>query len=760
MKMLTPYLDTVFSRVMIGLIAVLLLPACNSTKFVPEGQYLLDKVEIKTTASKVDKGDLNDFVRQVPNSSVFGLFRMQLGIYNLAGNDTTKWSNRVLRRIGQPPVLYDPLLTETSAKQLAGFHRNKGYFNAAVSTDLITRKNKARIIYQVDAGKPYRISTYTPELPDSMLTVVASDMTRTLVQPGDLFDVYLLNSERDRIAARMRREGFYNFTREHLMYTADSTNHAVEVTIQLRDYLMDQLEALPTTLFQPYTISSIVYNVTPSSSTILAAQPEDAFIDTLIVGKYTLIGPRKKILSLNSLIAATVIRPGALYSDQDVENTYSALNSLPPVKYTDISFAESAPDSLVCRITIAEAKSVTLTSQAEITFTEGYWGVAGNLGTLHRNVFGGAESLSLQGRLALERQGEVIAQEWGGQVGIRVPRILLPGYTPGERWVMHGSTDFRTMFSYQSRPGEFSSTNVGGGVKYNWRSRRFNRSLDLLDISYVYFPWISKPFYDNFIATGLYNKFNYDDYLIMRMNYSASYSGFNPNRPMRNHTSYRYGFETAGNVLFGIDHLLNSPQDSLGNYRIFNIRYSQYVRGEFNTSYHQVIDVNNKMVYHAGLGIAFPYGNAEVIPFERRFYSGGANSVRGWSESTLGPGSYQRFNSLRRDYNQLGDIKIDLNIEYRSKMFWLLEGALFMDAGNIWTIRDYPSQPGGYFQVASFWKEMALAYGMGLRMDLSFLLFRVDLGLKLHDPSKIASHAWRRPSVKDMALHIAIGYPF
>lgn len=747
-----------YSPTYITLIAGLLLGACNPAKFVPEGSYLLDKVEVKTDAREIDRSELDDYIRQNPNSSILGVFRMQLGIYNLSGNDTTRWYNRMWRRIGQAPVIFDRAQTDASAGQLLSYHRNKGYFNSQITTNVRTSGRKARVEYTINARQPYRINSYTHELPDDTLAKVAGDSVRSLIQPGSVFDVYTLNSERERISTRMRRAGYYNFTRDHLIYSADSANRKVDVTVQLRDYLMAQKDSLSSTIFRRFSISRIEFIVNPATSSIL--QSIDTSIDTVYSGRYSLVGPARKILTLQSLIAGTFIRPGELYSDADVENTYSSLNSLPPVKYTDISFVHSADDSLVCRISIAEAKSFTLTSQAEITFTEGYWGVAGNIGTVHRNVFSGAESLTLQGRLALEWQGEVIAQEWGGLASIRVPRLMLPERFQHTRSGTQGSTDIRALFSFQSRPGEFSSTNVGSGIKYNWNSRRFNRSLDLIDISYVYFPWISRQFQDSFISTGLYNRYNYDDYLIMRLNYAASYQGYNPNRPMRDYLSYRYSLETAGNVLYGLDKLLGSTVDSLGNYRIFNIRYSQYIRGEVNATYHQILDKNNKLVYHAGVGIAYPYGNAEVIPFERRFYSGGANSVRGWSESTLGPGSYVRFNSLRRDYNQLGDVKIDLNFEYRAKMFWVLEGALFVDAGNVWTIRDYPSQPGGYFQFDRFWNQLAVAYGAGLRMDFSFLLFRLDAGFKFYDPARISTQPWRKPSFRDMAVHIAIGYPF
>jgi hypothetical protein len=745
---------------MILLTGVLLI-SCSPAKFVPEGSYLLDKVEIKTDAKEVEKADLTEYVRQSTNSYILGVFRMQLGIYNLAGKDSTKWLNRVFKRVGQAPVIMDSMLTQISAQQLLSYHINKGYYHATINTIIHKKDKKAGITYQISSGKPYRVGSYKADIPYPELAEIANDSVRSLIQKNGLFDVSVLNSERDRVSNSMRRNGYYNFTRDHLAYTADSADFNVAVTMQLKDYLMARKDTLPFTVFRKYGISKVVYRLTPSLSTLLSSGNLSK-TDTVHSGRYTLIGPAEKILTINALISGTFIKPGTHYSDEDVERTYTALNSLPPVKYTHISFSESGPDSLECSIAVAEAKSFTLTSQAEITFTAGYWGMAANLGTINRNIFKGAESLTLQGRLALERQDDVIAQEWGGQAGIRVPRTIIP--FAGNKLIssLHGTTEFKGTFNYQYRPQEFSNTNVGGGLKYAWTKGRQNHSLDLVDISYVYFPWISNQFRDSFITTGKYNKYNYDNYLIMRINYSTAYNSYNPNRPMRNFYSYRYSIESAGNLLNGINKLLNSPVETDGSYKIFSTRYSQYLRGEVNASYNQIIDKNNRFVYHAGIGLGVPYGNAEIIPYERRFYSGGANSVRGWSESTLGPGSYVRFNSKRRDYNQMGDIKLDLNFEYRAKMFWVLEGALFADAGNIWTINDYENQPGGVFKFDTFWKQIAMAYGIGIRMDFDYVMFRFDLGTKLYNPALSEGVRWRvvPQEISDLAFHIAIGYPF
>jgi outer membrane protein assembly factor BamA len=754
---------------LIVLLSGILFASCAPTKYVPEGSFLLNKVEIKTDAGEVNKSDLKEYVRQNPNSYILGIFRLQLGIYNLSEKDSTKWIdtkfrkwvNRTLRKLGQAPVVLDTMLTDISAQQLLNYHVNKGYYDAEINPEIKTKNKKAAVIYRIKSNKPYKINDYQVDVPFQDLSDIAKDSTRSLIRKDMLFDVYQLDEERGRITSRMRRGGYYNFSKDHLSYTADSINHNVNVRLELRDYLKAKKDTLNSTIFRQFGVSRVVFNLIPSASSLVRNSKLNVN-DTVFYGNYTLIGPADKFLTLKSLIESTFVTPGNVYSDQDVERTYSALNSLPPVKYTDISFSETAPDSLQCYITIAEAKSLTLSTQAEVTFTEGYWGTAGNLGLVNRNLFKGAESLTVQGRLALEKQDDVMAQEWGAQVGVRVPRTIIPFLDDSYSRSLNGATEFRTTFNYQNRPGEFSSINAGGGIKYSWITGRQNHNLDLLDVSYIHFPSISTAFRDSFITTGKYNKYNYYDYLIMRINYSASFNGFNANRPMRNYLTYRYGIESAGNLLYALDELFNFQNSQEDAHKIFGVRYSQYIRGEFNTTYHQILDKNNKFVYHAGVGVGYPYGNADIIPFERRFYSGGANSVRGWSESALGPGTYERFSSSRRrDYNQVGDIKLDMNFEYRSKMFWVLEGALFLDAGNVWTIRDYENQPGGLFLLESFWKQIALAYGIGFRMDFNFVLLRADIGVKLFDPAATSGSNWKTPpSVKDVAFHIAIGYPF
>jgi len=744
-------------------VLILLLSACKSTKYVPDGEYLLDRVSIKSDNPDLKHDALKDYLRQTPNAAVFGLFRMQLGVYNLSGKDSAKWVNKMLKRIGDPPVIYNPSLTSLSVQQLQRQLENKGYINGKVQTRLTKKGKKASVEYTIHAQTPYRLRDYKVNIKNDELTKIAQDTARSMIRSNMLFDIDVMNAERDRIATRFRQQGYYNFNKDFLNYTVDSTLniHKIDASLELRDYLSRPGDSTNKVIFKQFTIRKVVF-YTNSDINLTSDLTNKEKLDTVKFRDFILVTPKKMILKLDALVQNTYINPKSLYSDEAVERTYSALNSLGPIKYVNISFKETGPNLLDCYVIIIPAKTVSLSTELEATYTAGYWGVAGNVNVANRNIFKGAETLSLLARGAFEWQDGVWAQEYGGQVGLKFPRFMLPFGSFDFKRNIHANTEFTSAFTYQFRPGEFTTTNVGAGINYTWNRKRFQHMLQLFDLSYVQFH-INQVFADSFLnpAKPIFNPYNYQDHFIMRIGYTGSFTTFHANRPMQNYSLARYSIETAGNFLYGLSHALGNTPDSTGAYQLFKIRYAQYVKGELNFTHHQIFDKDNRFVYHFDVGIGVPYGNGEVIPFEKRFYSGGANSVRGWSESTLGPGVYHRITTLPRDFNQVGDIKLDMNMEYRTKMFWLLEGAFFLDAGNIWTIKKYETQPLGEFKFDTFMSQIAFAYGFGLRFDFSFFIARLDMGMKLFNPVLSRREQWRiNPGWDDMAIHFAIGYPF
>jgi hypothetical protein len=742
-------------------IIMLIIVSCSTTKHVPNGEYLLDKVKINTEVNDISKDELSGYIRQKPNARVFGVFRMQLGIYNLSGNDTTKWINRTLRKIGDEPVLLNRVQTKITMQQLTQLYKNKGYINTSVDTTITYKNKKAKVDYHIKSNKPYRLGRYDVQIDNELLTVIAQDTSRSVIKPDMLFDTDVFEAERNRISSQFRELGYYNFNKELLIFNADSTlrEHKVNVTLVLRDEANPRINPKAKNIFNCYKIRSVTYlnrrDLSASSNTINTQK-----FDTIQSRGFTLIGDGTNEIHINTLIHNTYLNPGTIYNDVSVEKTYSALNMLGAVKYVNISFKEIDENNLDCQIVIVSSKTVSMSVEAEATFTDGFWGVRGNVGAVDRNFLRGAEMLSVQGSSALEWQNNVLAQEWGAQVGLRFPVFMMPFIGFETRRNLHANTELNSSYIYQFRPGEFTTINLGGGLKYRWLRTQFVHNFEFANLSYVYFPSFSEEFRQTYLNTGRYNKYNYEDHFILRIGYSGSYTSFNAARPLHDYSTSRYSIESAGNLLYGINNILGNTKTD-GAYRIFNIRYAQYFRAEYNTTRHQIIDASNRFVFHLGAGVGVPYGNAEVIPYERRFYAGGANSVRGWSESTLGPGIYKRIDAKRRDYNQVGDVKLDLSMEYRAKMFWVLEGAAFLDAGNIWTIRNYKEQEGGVFDPTTFLKQLAIAYGAGLRLDFSFFIFRFDVGVRLFDPVRTRREQWRiKPDNGDFAFHLAIGYPF
>lgn len=743
--------------------------SCKVTKFVPDGGYLLDKVEIETEKESVKKEELTRYLRQKPNSSVFGIWRMQLRIYSSAGKDSTKWINRVLMRTGEPPVIYDSIQTYFSEQQLKRAMQNKGYVNASVSSEVEYNKKRAKVTYLINENDPYRVRNYHIDIPNEELYKIVTDSAHTYIKEHILFDADVLDKERERITTAFRQLGHYNFNKELIVFSADSalSINRVDLTIHLREF-NENNEEVYDKAFKKYYFRNIVFLT--GKNTGFGSKGFNNIDTTTIVQKdnYFLINDGNKFLKMRTLEDNTFICSGSHYNDNAVEKTYEALNTLSPVKYVNIIFREAEGDSLDCLITISQGKEVSLSAEIEATYTNGYWGIATNLGVVHRNIFRGAESLSIQGRLAYEKQKDVFARELGLQSSLLFPNFLMPFTTQKFRRNIRANTAIGASINFQDRPGEFKVKSFGAGLNYGWHHLRFRHTLELIDISYVDFN-VNDGFRDKFLKTGKFNVYNYSDHLITRIGYTGSFSTLNNNNPLKNHYSMRYSIETAGNLPYALNNIFGGETNKDGFYTVFNIPYSQYVRGDFNITYHQITDKNNRFVYHFGLGIGQPYGNAKVIPYERRYFSGGANSVRGWAESTLGPGSYKKDNNTRgRDYNQVGDIKLDLNAEYRFKMFRSLDGALFVDAGNVWaneridknllSKEDYKEYKKRLFSLSS----IAVSYGVGLRLDISFVIIRLDLGVKLHDPAATSrKDRWvTNLSSDDFALHFAIGYPF
>lgn len=777
-------------RLAVTAFAAVALAACSSVKHVPEGQYLLDKVDITVSDNvDVDKTELRNFLRQQPNHRVLGFARLSLGTYSLSGSDTTKWYNRWLRRVGQAPVIYNAEATEASRRQLQQAMINSGYMDATVDVDTVgdSKRRRMKVSFNITAGEPRTIESIRYNINDPEIRrIVFAGMAQSDIRPGMLLDRTLLDQERTRITRQLQSCGYYTFNREYINFTADTIagSKPVGLTINIRNPEDRNSSAAADSIFgatdrhHTYIIRHVTFVVDHDydSSTPISVDTVDFHGTTYIfMGDHYL---RPRVVNQMCYLNA-----GDIYDIRNVERTYEALGRLGIVKYSDITLqpAGSIGETglLDATIHLSRNKKQNISVELEGTNSEGDLGFGVGLGYRHRNIGRGAEQFTAKLRASYESlSGDVEGlvnnryTEYAGEFGLTFPQFKCPFLSRSFRQRVLASTEFSLSFNYQERP-EYTRIIAGAAWKWLWQQRRTDgqrrHTYELIDVNYVRLPRSTIDFLDQIAPSNPLLRYSYEDHFIVRMGYTyyhtnrraiaagTSQATFQPVI-----TTLRASVETAGNLLYGISNITGQKKEDDGVYKILGIQYAQYVKGEADYTYTRFFDTRNSLSVHIGGGIAYPYGNSVMVPFEKRFYGGGANGVRGWGVRTLGPGRYNAQNSVVDFINQCGDIKLDMSIEFRAKLFWVFEGALFVDAGNIWTIRDYENQEGGKFHFKDFYKELAASYGIGLRMDFTYFLLRFDLGFKAHNPA-INQEEWPLLHPKwsrDANFHFAVGYPF
>lgn len=758
--------------------AVLLLASCSATKYVPEGSYLLDEVRIQTDNREIKPSGLSMYVRQNPNAKWFSLIKTQLYVYNWSGRDSARWINRTLRRIGDAPVIYKEEETKRSGEEMKKAVQNMGYMSATVEPVVQIKKKKLKLTYKVSSGKPYKIRSLKYDIRDEKIReYMRQDSAGTYLTEGMYFDVNRLDAERQRITDNLLRNGYYKFNKEYISYTADTVRNTyqVDVTMHLAPFRQHNDDSPQN--HRQYYINKVNfitdYNVLESSALSSIEINDSVHYKGFPIYYKDKLYLRPKVLTNNLSIV-----PGSLYNEPDVQRTYSNFGRLQALKYTNIRFFETQVGDtakLNAYVMLTKSKYQSVSFELEGTNSAGDLGAAASVSFQNRNMFKGSETFMIKLRGAYEAvsglQGGYNHEDYtelGAEATIDFPRFLFPFLSNDFRRKIRATTEFGVQYNYQIRP-EFSRIIASANWSYKWglQRQRAQHRIDLLDINYLYMPSISQEFRDKYLNNeqNYILKYNYDDRLIVRTGYSYTYNSAGQalmnNAIIGNSYSIRFNFESAGNLLYAFARMTNMKKNEDGEYSLLSIPFAQYVKGDFDFAKNIVIDNRNSIAFHVGAGIAVPYGNATIVPFEKRYFSGGANSVRGWSVRDLGPGVFPGDGNFM---NQSGDVKLDASIEYRTRLFWKFRGAVFVDAGNIWTLRDYKDQPGGKFEFNKFYKQIAVAYGLGLRLDLDFFVLRFDGGMKAVNPvynTKKEHFPIIHPKFsRDFAFHFAVGYPF
>lgn len=764
--------------------AITLLVSCNATKHVPQGQYLVNKVRIEVKDNPdIDKKEMRNYLRQTNNHEIFGGLKFQLAIYNMSGKDSTKWYNRWLRKAGQAPVIYDQSLTDASVEQLRQALANKGYLHAEVYADTFRneKKRKIEVEYNIYANQPHYIQSVTYNIPnDTLRSLILADSSKFILHKNVLFDRNELDKARQNISDRLRQQGYFGFNKEYITFTADTTagSNAVDLTLNVMPPYANRV--IHYDRHRPFYIRNI-YVITNHDPSSQYANGELSRSDTIVYNGLNIVYGESRFLRPKIIDENCFISSGEIYNSANVDKTYQSFGRLGILKFININFESIGEFDgklwLDSYILLTEGKSQTVSVSLEGTNSEGDLGFGVEGTYQHRNLARGSETLT--GKVGINYEsisGDLSGlinnryAEYSGELNINFPKFIFPFLKKSFRQKIRANTEFGTSFTYQERP-EYTRVIAGAGWKYKWTQRgsMISHTFDLLDINYVYLPQITDTFIDEIAPDNPLLRYSYEDHFIMRLGYTFYYTnkknttGIGGFVYQPNIYTFRAGIETAGNLLNAFSHLTGQQKDSESQaYKIFGIQYSQYVKFNLDYTYNHSFDRRNSLVFHFGTGVAVPYGNSTILPFEKRFYAGGANSVRGWSVRTLGPGSFNGENSVSSFMEQCGDIRLDINLEYRAKLFWVFELAAFIDAGNIWTIRYYENQPGGEFKFNKFYKQIAASYGIGLRLNFNYFLLRLDCGMKAFNP---AEGQERIPLIhpnfgRDFALHFSVGYPF
>lgn len=750
---------------------ILTLYSCNPVKYLSEDEYLLSKYKIENKGSNIPDSEYKNYIKQKPNKKILG-WKLWLTVYNLSGKNNDKWYNRYLKEIGESPVAYNEDLVANTSQQLEMYLSNKGFFNSEVSDTTIIKNRKATVIYTIHPGKPYTIRNIDYLFEDlSLAKYLMSDSISPVLVAGEQYDTDKFQAERARISNILREKGYFNFSIDYVKYSADSTvgDHQVDIVLRIKNYERTNAAGKVQSLPHPrYKIRNVYLKVVSNGSGIRPFE-NTSYTDTVNFDNiYVISEPGVRIRS-ELITQKNYIIPGDFYNARREQQTYRNLTSLSAFRLVDYKFTEIPGDEylLDCDILMLPAVRQAFTGGIEGTTSGGNIGAAGNINYQNRNLFGGSEKFDLTFLGAIETlpPNQDVSnyelgtlQELGVEAKLNLPQFLLPFKTDQFIRKYNPETNINLAYNYQKRP-DYTRSTFRGSFGYRWRGNRYlTHAIYPIDISLINTPFLDDKFRNWLEGTYLY--YSYLPHFITDQRYRLVYTNQKLNKTS-DFQYLRFGIETAGNLMYGIYQLFGSPKKEA--FQLFGVDYAQYFRSEIDFRHYDYLGGQNSMVYRGYMGAAVPYLNSSAIPFEKQFFGGGANSIRAWRVKNLGPGSFAG-DTISKYPNQTADLKIEANIEYRFKLIWKIDGALFIDAGNIWSLSDEDDRVGAIFDLSRFYREFAVGTGFGMRFDFNFFVFRIDIGIPLVDPSFPEGKRWVPTNAdlkwNDLGYNFAIGYPF
>lgn len=769
-------------------VILVLITSCMPARRLPEDHYLLNRNRIVVEDAEINRHELRSYLRQTPNRRILGLYRLQLNVYQLADRgDDSRFRDWLKYTIGEPPVIFDPLLASLSSRQFELFLQNKGYFNAEVDYDVNIRRSRANVTYNVKGNEAYRIRQINYNIRDPHLAYfVYSDTLASLLAEGDRYDTDLLQQERQRITRNLKDQGFFRFSRDHIFFQVDSTlnRNMVDLDVIIENPRTRGNSANNNDVrHRRYRLNNI--DIYPEYSRM---SPARTFADTTIyhdngdsLAAFTFYHNGPMRIRPRTIVNNILLKPGDFYSLSMHEQSQHYLSGLRNFRFINIQFREAEINSinpkegadtlgwLNVRTELTPSPSNAFTLEAEGLNTAGNLGVAGNFLFQNRNLFRGAERLNIRFKGALEVSGgdsdqEVFQRlpfntlELGTDISVDVPKLLTPISFERLSLTSRPQTTVQTGINYRQRP-DYTRYILNFSYGFQWTpDMRRQHQFTPLEISSI------KIFNDSILQSRIPDAnplilSRYKDHLIGGMKYRYTHTTQYIDR-QTDFFYFRSNLETSGNLMYLAAQQFNMSRNEEGSYTIREIPFAQYIKADADLRIYRRARDNNTLVFRLMGGIGVPFGNIDVMPFIKSYYGGGANSVRAWNIYNLGPGGYRATDALR--FDKYGDIKIEANAEYRFPAYRFIHGALFIDAGNVWFLEKNEQFPLGEFDPGRFYREIAIGAGAGIRLDFDFFLVRLDAAFPVRNPAMHPKERWMSdfPGFGRWNFNLGIGYPF
>lgn len=768
-----------FLNIILLVFTMVLFTSCSIRKHIPEGKMILKKNKVEIESKDVDftKYDISKYIAQSENNKILGIMPLTWVYYKTDNRPNSKLLSWINRTVGDKPTYYDNELLDKSIVQISNYLNNIGYFNSTIYVEHINKRGILKLKYRIYPSQPYIVDEITFTIKDTTIAKYVEEIQAELpVQSGDIYNAFDLDDERDMITEHLKNNGYYFFTKDYIFAEVDTNFHVRKANINIRIDDATNPATQKTEKHKRYYINNIyIYpKGIPNNNLILDTISYSYNISKRLGDEtYSFIfagEPKIKFRTFENMVHIRSHQPYNIYS---VSQTYKSLNNLKIFNLSNIDFevvnnANDSTNLLDCNILLNRAKANYYSIQLEGTLAGGEPGVATSFTFRNKNIFKGSETFNLNIRYGLQRQryndenGEISifpTQEFGVEASIFFPKFLAPFKLKEFRKEYQPRTTLTVGYNFQSRPIYLRQTTIFT-FGYNWMKNKY--------VQHIFSPITVNsvkvdptPSFEAILEqeTNQRIKDQYTNHLIVGIDYTYIFT----NQDLNSTTDFYYlkaNIQSSGNLLSAFNN--TSLIKTVDNYHeISGIRYAQFVRLAFDFRHFKYVVDDNQIATRFMLGVGIPYGNSNDMPFEKSFYAGGSNGMRGWHFRELGPGTYNNAENLNIEC--IGDIQIELNLEYRYTIQGALKGAIFTDIGNIWTMRENKTFAGGQFKFNTFYKQLAVDAGIGLRLDIaSFILIRVDAAVPIVNPIYPEGQRWRisKLQLNDFILNFGIGYPF